>query len=73
MTSSERAQQLGQKGATIWLTGLSASGKVGTHDILNLLDHRNLASRQLHVLWSNTFYIYTNLLSGSMVTISDLD
>ena len=30
MTNSERAQLLGQKGATIWLTGLSASGKVRT-------------------------------------------
>jgi len=27
VTSSERAQLLGQKGATVWLTGLSASGK----------------------------------------------
>lgn len=27
MTSNERTELLGQKGATIWLTGLSASGK----------------------------------------------
>ena len=34
VTSSERAQLLRQKGVTIWLTGLSASGKVRTDDIL---------------------------------------
>ena len=73
VTSSERAQLLSQKGATIWLTGLSASGKVRTYDILDLFDHRNLGSRPLRVLWSSTFYIYTNLLSDLMVTISDLD
>jgi hypothetical protein len=73
VTSSERAQLLSQKGVTIWLTGLSASGKVRTHDILDLLDHRNLASRLLRVLWSSTFYINTNLLSDLMATISDMD
>ena len=75
MTSSERAQLLSQKGATIWLTGLSASGKVSAHDMLDLLDHdhRNMASPLLRVLWSSTFYININLLSDLMVTISDMD
>ena len=27
--SAERTRLLGQKGATLWFTGLSASGKVG--------------------------------------------
>jgi hypothetical protein len=33
VSTEERAELLGQQGATIWLTGLSASGKVS---ILNL-------------------------------------
>lgn len=30
MSAEERAQLLTQKGATVWFTGLSASGKVRT-------------------------------------------
>jgi hypothetical protein len=30
VSQDERSEFLGQKGATIWLTGLSASGKVGS-------------------------------------------
>lgn len=31
VSHQERTQLLGQQGATIWLTGLSASGKVSSH------------------------------------------
>ena len=47
--SEERTQLLGQKGITIWLTGLSASGKVRQWTTTNLSLSDNFPYYDLYI------------------------
>jgi hypothetical protein len=58
--SEERIGLIGQRGATIWLTGLSASGKVGSFRLP--FESLKFALSQLSLVpWNNICYICTNL------------
>lgn len=53
ISSLERSQLLSQNGATIWFTGLSASGKVGGGSFaMEIMPH--FTSQPLHAHWSST-------------------
>jgi hypothetical protein len=85
VSHQERTQLLGQQGATIWLTGLSASGKVSSHFTIDESGIRRcvssqanahgkfvlcVCSRPLPLLWSNTCCSASCTLSGWMETTS---
>jgi hypothetical protein len=62
VTSAERTNLLEQKGVTIWLTGLSASGKVSSTTLeIDLEKQTMLFSQQSPVHWNNISSIFASL------------
>ena len=72
--SSERIDLLKQKGVTIWLTGLSASGKASDQiDIARAIrSAHECFSRQSLVRWSSTCCTWASFRTDSMAITSGL-
>lgn len=85
VTQQERNELMGQQGATIWLTGLSASGKVSQHvltkaNVSFVPSYADASKRScflilfslpLHQRWNSTYCTRSYMPSDWMVTMCD--